>query len=264
MPFSIYNGDSREFSSIIPDGSVHAVVTDPPANIDYLTRSHWGVTDRDEMLAGVFEEAYRISVNGAYALVWSLPKEQHLTAAAIVKAGWKVIDVVCHHFGTGQPKSGRLKPATEFWTLAQKGSGRALNHSECMILDPANLPKKWSSPRGGFWSTESSEKSELVPNEAGRWPANLTLDEAMEPFLPRFFYVKKPLMSARNGHPTQKPDLLMEYLVRLVSFPGETIFDPFMGSGSTGVAALSQNRDFVGIEADEGYFRIAEKRLSEA
>jgi DNA modification methylase len=86
------------------------------------------------------------------------------------------------------------------------------------------------------------------------------VDEAMAELLPRFFYVKKPLMSARVGHPTQKPDELMKYLVKLVSFEGETVIDPFVGSGSTGVAALLERRNFIGIEKDEKYAKLARSR----
>jgi site-specific DNA-methyltransferase (adenine-specific) len=62
-------------------------------------------------------------------------------------------------------------------------------------------------------------------------------------------------------HPTQKPIKLMEILVNLVSQENDVILDPFMGSGSTGVACKNLNRDFIGIELDEEYFNIAKKRI---
>jgi DNA modification methylase len=64
-----------------------------------------------------------------------------------------------------------------------------------------------------------------------------------------------------NNHPTVKPIALMEYLIKLVSKEEATILDPFMGSGSTGIAAKKLNRAFVGIEMDEGYYTIASKRI---
>jgi site-specific DNA-methyltransferase (adenine-specific) len=64
-----------------------------------------------------------------------------------------------------------------------------------------------------------------------------------------------------NNHPTVKPIALMEYLIKLVSKEEATILDPFMGSGSTGIAAKKLNRNFVGIEMDEGYYTIASKRI---
>ena len=62
-------------------------------------------------------------------------------------------------------------------------------------------------------------------------------------------------------HPTQKPVELLEYLIKTYSNEGETVLDNCMGSGSTGVAAVNTNRNFIGIELDEKYFNIAESRL---
>lgn len=65
-------------------------------------------------------------------------------------------------------------------------------------------------------------------------------------------------------HPTQKPVGLCEYLISKFSKQGETILDPFMGSGTSGIAALNMGRDFIGIELDSDYYAIAERRINEA
>ena len=64
-----------------------------------------------------------------------------------------------------------------------------------------------------------------------------------------------------GGHPTQKPIYVMEWLINRLSNEGDNILDCFMGSGSTGVACLSTNRNFIGIELDDTYFDIAKKRI---
>lgn len=64
-----------------------------------------------------------------------------------------------------------------------------------------------------------------------------------------------------NVHPTQKPLPLLEYLIRTYTNEGETVLDNCMGSGSTGVACKNLNRNFIGIELDETYFKIAENRV---
>jgi len=65
-----------------------------------------------------------------------------------------------------------------------------------------------------------------------------------------------------NKHCTVKPLSVMSWLVRLVSKEGDTVLDPFMGSGTTGVACKNLNRNFIGIELDPEYFKIAEKRIN--
>jgi site-specific DNA-methyltransferase (adenine-specific) len=63
-------------------------------------------------------------------------------------------------------------------------------------------------------------------------------------------------------HPTQKPVALMEYLIKTYSNEGETVLDNCMGSGTTGVACVNTNRDFIGIEMDETYFNISKNRIN--
>lgn len=65
-------------------------------------------------------------------------------------------------------------------------------------------------------------------------------------------------------HPTEKPVDLLEYYLLNSSELNDVVLDPFMGSGSTGVACLNTNRNFIGIELDEGYFNIAQNRIEEA
>ena len=68
----------------------------------------------------------------------------------------------------------------------------------------------------------------------------------------------------KTFHPTVKPILLMEHLIKLTTTNKAVILDCFMGSGTTGVACANLNRKFIGIEKDENYFKIAQKRISEA
>jgi len=125
----------------------------------------------------------------------------------------------------------------------------------------------------------------------GRWPANLLLDEdaaAMLGETSRFFYVAKASKSERNAglegmpkklggaksgaetrpdrppnhHPTVKPIKLMQYLVKLITPPNGIVLDPFMGSGSTGVACKKLGFGFLGIEREQEYFEIAKNRIN--
>jgi DNA modification methylase len=69
-------------------------------------------------------------------------------------------------------------------------------------------------------------------------------------------------MTSKNTHPTVKPQALMSYLIKLVTPKGGTVLDPFMGSGSTGKAAVKDGYSFIGIEREEEYFQIAEGRIN--
>ena len=71
-------------------------------------------------------------------------------------------------------------------------------------------------------------------------------------------------MGGKLFHPTQKPVPLLEYLIKTYTNEGETVLDNCMGSGSTGVACVNTNRNFIGIELDENYFKIAERRIKDA
>lgn len=80
------------------------------------------------------------------------------------------------------------------------------------------------------------------------------------------FFVPKPSKQERNGnkHPTIKPVELMRRLVRLITPKGGVCLDPFMGSGTTGVACLLEEIDFIGIEREREYFEISERRLAQS
>ena len=72
----------------------------------------------------------------------------------------------------------------------------------------------------------------------------------------------KPTEPKKNNHPTVKPIALMEYLIKLVTPKGGIVLEPFMGSGSTGIAAKNLGMSFIGIEKEEEYFEIAKQRIN--
>ena len=73
---------------------------------------------------------------------------------------------------------------------------------------------------------------------------------------------RNPVEPKQNHHPTVKPTELMAYLIRLVTQSGGTVLDPFMGSGSTGKAAVREGAAFIGIEMESEYFEIANGRIN--
>lgn len=114
------------------------------------------------------------------------------------------------------------------------------------------------------------KKANVAKSESlGRFPANLVHDGSQEVTqllgdAQRFFYCAKASKRDRgegNDHPTVKPNALMRWLVRLVCPQGGIVLDPFMGSGSTGVACVQEGMRFVGIDMNNHYCEIAEKRI---
>lgn len=177
-----------------------------------------------------------------------------------------------------------LKPALEPITVARKpfkgtvasnvlahGTG-ALNIDGCRVAT-------WDDLNGGAYSNTERKNQFFKALDAGageyvqpsgRWPANLIHDGRDEPTellgaAARFFYCAKASKKDRgdgNTHPTVKPTDLMAYLCRLVTPHGGVVLDPFMGSGSTGKAAVREGFRFIGIEMDADYLAIAEARIA--
>jgi SAM-dependent methyltransferase len=173
-----------------------------------------------------------------------------------------------------------LKPALEPITMARKpiagtvaanvlahGTG-AINVDGCRVEETKGVPASLSSAGGLGWSTGGDMERKQQQN--GRWPANLIHDGSDETSsllsdAARFFYTPKASTAERQGvtHPTVKPLDLMAYLCRLITPPNGTILDPFMGSGTTIKAAMSEGFKAIGIERDPDYFAMAQQRLNE-
>ena len=128
----------------------------------------------------------------------------------------------------------------------------------------SGFPETSKSTGGGGTKTISKNKGVFT----GGWgdkEYDKTIGFGDEGSAARFFYCPKVSKSERgedNTHPTVKPQELMKYLCRLVTPKNGTVLDPFMGSGSTGMAAKDEGFEFIGIEREKEYFEIAEKRIS--
>ena len=166
-------------------------------------------------------------------------------------------------------------------------------------IDSSRIPVREKIPstsnlnfkdKGFLWdNSKRSTDSIYQQHEKGRYPANLLLTRANNESCPAiimnqqsdreadvaeyfknfklelpFIYSKKAGRRDRgpgNTHPTVKPLNLMRYFVSMVTPPNGTVLDPFMGSGSTGVASLFEKFQFIGIECNESYYQIADARL---
>jgi len=143
---------------------------------------------------------------------------------------------------------------------------------------PANFIHDGSDEVVGLFpeSNSGNGKAKTYEKEGGQWGKGKQIRNAAfgdSGSASRFFYCAKASKRDRNEglpegetstHPTVKPTSLMQYLVRLVTPKGGTVLDPFMGSGSTGKACVLEGFDFIGIEKDPEYCKIAEARIEYA
>ena len=174
--------------------------------------------------------------------------------------------------------------------VLKHGTG-AINIDGCRITcegeqNPSVARRKGSYKESKLSHNEACKLGKMVDrssNEArakerpgelmGRWPANIIhdgSDEVLKLFpgtngdsVARFFYCAKSANEREeyNKHPTVKPIELMKHLVSLVTPPGGTVLDPFMGSGTTGIACLLKDFKFIGIELEEDSYNTATQRL---
>ncbi|WP_338761491.1 DNA methyltransferase [Bernardetia sp. ABR2-2B] len=156
-----------------------------------------------------------------------------------------------------------LKPAYEPIILIQKPLEKGLNVAQNVL--------KYGTGALNFEETRIPyEKNEGKvghnPHDKGRVSSNIIRTDAFEDGYDKFFLVPKVRQHKDdfNFHPTLKPVELMQHLVKLITFEGQTVLDPFMGSGSTGVACMELKREFLGYELDENYVKIAERRIEKS
>ena len=236
-----------------------------------------------------WELALKLLKPGGHLLAFSASRNYHRMAVAIEDAGFEIRDQLMWLYGSGFPKSHNLgdgwgtalKPAHEPIVMAKKsiegtnknnrekyGTG-GINIDGCRVELDGEKPPSGSAKRvykNNQYTEEKIYGDNKTTPETGRYPANVMHDGLQEDWA-RYFYCPKVSKSERgegNTHPTVKPKELMKYLCRLVTPKGGTVLDPFMGSGSTGMAAKDEGFEFIGIEREKEYFEVAEKRIKAA
>lgn len=227
MDIQLYNGDCLELMKNIPDGSVDLVLTDPP----YVIETKGG------------------GICGKDGLVKQF-KENHLDE---MKNGFdtQVLDEICRV----------LKKINVYFFCSQK--------QIMPLLDYFVKEKKCN------WNLLCWHKTNPVPACGNKYLTDTEYIlffrekgvKVYGEFDTKFTYYVTPSNQKdkkKYGHPTIKPIEILQNLIVNSSLENESVLDCFMGSGSTGVASVNTNRNFIGIELDKGYFDIAEKRIKEA
>lgn len=164
-----------------PVRGLQAIVTDPPAGIGFMGRG-W---DKDrggrEKWIAYWAERFAVALDAceenAVGLFWALPRTSHWTACAVEDAGWRIRDVITHHFGQGWPKDkNALKPASEHWILAVKGKP-ALGIDACRVERGESTERPQVTSGLGYMGSTPVRRTN-GGHADGSWPTNLVLSHA--------------------------------------------------------------------------------------
>ena len=243
-------GDSFEVMENLPHGFADLIIADPPYN---LSKDFGG----NKFKKSSFEEYEKYTESWVKAIYPLLSENGSLYVCCDWESGMVIGNVLSKYFSvknriTWQREKGRgaltnWKNGMEDIWFATKGNDYCFNVEAVKIrrkvLAPYKVegkPKDWEETKDG--------------NFRNTYPSNFW-DDISIPYWS---------MPENTPHPTQKPEKLLAKLILASSNEGDTVFDPFLGSGSTSVTAKKLGRHFVGIEQNETYCALTEKRLAMA
>lgn len=265
--------------------SVHLVATDPPYFLDGLdsawrkgriggargTGSVGGLPpgmkfDRRQgvRLQSFIEETghllFQVLKPGGFAIVFSQPRLSYRVAMGLDEAGFEVRDIMAWHFTRrAQAKAFSLNHFIDRMPINQERKDDLKR--KLIGLKTPQLRPQWEAmilaqkPRAG------THLENWLQHETSLIDSRVSLDGTTAPS--NLMTVEKPNKDRFNGHLTVKPVQLMEHLIKLFSAPGQVVLDPFLGSGTTAIAAKRSGRRYIGIEINQEYVRIAKMRLKE-
>jgi site-specific DNA-methyltransferase (adenine-specific) len=221
--FNLIHGDCIELLKDIPDSSVDLVLSDPPYFIDYKTNHR---KDKDHIFCdGILNDKYE----DKDIIMENFLRESYRVlkdnTSIFIFGSWKTIDL--------------WKPCVE----------KYFNIKNILIW----IKNNWTS--GDLNGQYAQQYETIIYANKGRY----IIEGNRLPDVWDFSRVA----GNNQYHPNEKPIDLLAQIIKRHSKVNDTVLDPFMGSGSTGVASISVDRNFIGFEKDEKYFRYAEKRCHE-
>lgn len=287
MNYNLYQGDCLEVMKAIPDCSVDAIICDPPYigmvsekwdRLDYKAANMFYMEILNLILLKLRNGGRLILFGSNDTLEYYYKNNKLLHRELLVVE--KDVKSVSAGRNTRQYK--QHINCTEYIFVATK---YAREHVRGILLSK-QLEYKLTSKEinellgvksngGGMWSIYTgNNKCNQVPTKE-QWskfkeifkdlPEYNSFEEVFNNALGKGNVLNNFDFKIKDRkHPTQKPISLIEYLVLTYTNEAETILDFTMGSGTTGVACANTNRNFIGIELDEGYFKIAQERIEKA
>jgi len=231
---------SSEDMKEIPDNSLHLMVTSPPYNVTKEYDQDLSLVEYLQLLREVFSETYRVLVNGGRACVnvANLGRRPYLPLSdyisqIMIEIGFQMRGEIVWDKGAGAGVS----MAWGSWRSASNPVLRDV-HEYIMIFS-----------KGSFLRKKPADKEDTISKEQFmEWTKSV--------------WTMNPESAKKVGHPAPFPIELPYRLIQLYTFTGDVILDPFMGSGTTAIAALKAGRKYVGYEIDPEYIKLAEERIA--
>ena len=233
-------GDCLELMKDIKDQSLDMILCDLPYG---TTACKWDIVIP---FAKLWEQYKRIiKPNGCIALFGSEPFSSHLRLSNLK---WFKYDWVWNKNQATNHLNAKNQPMRKTELISVFYKKQSLYNPQLTKKDPKNIrPPTIKREQTAVYGKMTAESKRGIPIDAS-YPNEI-------------LKFKKDNYKSNCLHPTQKPVALLEYLIKTYTQEGEIILDNTMGSGSTGVAAVNLNRNFIGMEKEKEYFKIARKRI---
>ncbi|MGB9586149.1 MAG: DNA-methyltransferase [Anaerolineales bacterium] len=232
---------SSEFMDEIPDNSVHLMITSPPYNVNKDYDANLTLSEYLDFLKRVFTETYRVLVNGGRACV------------NVANLGRKPYIPLSDYLSQMMLEIGFLMRGEIIW---DKGAGAGVSMAWGSWQSAANPVLRDTHEYILVFSKGSFTRKKTVTKENSIRP-----EQFME-WTKSVWHIP-PESAKKVGHPAPFPIELPYRLIQLYTFKGEVILDPFIGSGSTALAALQSDRIFIGYETDPNYVNLCQQRIAE-
>jgi len=234
---------SAEDMSMIPDNSLHLMVTSPPYNVSKEYDEDLSLKEYLEMLRKVFTETYRVLVNGGRACinVANLGRKPYIPLSdyisqMMIEIGFNMRGEIIWN------KAASASPSTAWgsWMSASNPILRDI-HEYILVFS-----------KGDYKRERKKKEKEVKQN-------TISKEDFME--WTKSIWTFNAESARRVGHPAPFPIDLPYRLIQLYSFTTDIILDPFMGSGTTAIAALKSNRNYVGFEISKEYIELTKQRV---